>query len=194
MDQQCPPGVDPDFAESDEALRRVYGETALFSRVGAFTLVHLDSPAEDEIARRVADFDPDEFFFDDCPLCMSAKAEGGHIVFDGPERDDPLRDGPAAEAFDAGLAELAATAETFGGEVARAAPVDLAARYGEHVGSLHDRIVETLWSQESAERVEVFERQFARALTTVETSQSRPSQATPRKSKSSALGFFSRAR
>ena len=33
-----------------------------------------------------------------------------------------------------------------------------------------------------------------RGLTTVETSRSRPSQATPRKSKSSALGFFSRAR
>jgi len=168
MDQQCPPGVDPDFAESDEALRRVYGETALFSRVGAFTLVHLDSPAEEEIARRVADFDPDAFFFDDCPLCMSAKTEGGHIVFDGPEREDPLRDGPAGEAFDAGLAELAAAAETFAEAVAFAAPADVAARYTEHVGGLHDRLVETLWSQESEERVEVFERQFARALTTVE--------------------------
>jgi hypothetical protein len=159
---------DTDFAESDDALRRVYGEHARFSRVGAFTLVHLDSPAEDEIARRVADFDPDEFFFDDCPLCMSAKAEGGHIVFDGPERDDPLRDGPAAEAFDEGLAELAAATETFTSAVAEAAPAELVALYGEHVGCLHDRLVETLWSQESAERVEIFERQFARALTTVE--------------------------
>ena len=163
MDQQ-----DPEFAESDEALRRVYGESAVFSRVGAFTLVHLDSPAEDEIARRVADFDPDEFFFDDCPLCSSAKAEGGHIVFDGPEQDDPLRDGPVAEAFDAGLAELAAATEAFAAEVERAVPPDLAARYGELVGGLHDRLVETLWSQESEERIEIFERQFARALTTVE--------------------------
>lgn len=153
--------------ESDDALRRVYGEHAQFSRVGTFTLVHLDSPAPEEVARRVADFNPDEFFFDDCPLCMSARTEGGHIVFDGPEREDPLRDGEAASAFEAGLASLAAAAEAFAEDVDATVPAELAGRYHEDVVDLHDRLVETLWSQESTERVEVFERQFTRALTTI---------------------------
>jgi hypothetical protein len=165
MDQDM--WTDADSAESDDALRRVYGDHALFSRVGSFTLVHLDSPAPDEVARRVADFDPDEFFFDDCPLCQSARAEGGHIVFDGPEREDPLRDGVASRAFEAALSDLAEAAEALGACVEAAAPAPLAARVREDVLDLHDRLVETLWSQESAERVEVFERQFARALTTL---------------------------
>ena len=56
--------------ESDEDLRLIYGPNAHISRVGRFTLVHLDSPSMDEVARRVAEFDPNQFFFDDCPLCV----------------------------------------------------------------------------------------------------------------------------
>ncbi len=159
--------TDPEMAESDDALRRVYGEHAVFSRVGAFTLVHLDSPAEAEITRRIAEFDPDEFFFDDCPLCQSARAEGGHIVFDGPEPEDPLRDGPASQSFESGLSELAGAAEEFGEIVGPTLSAELATRYREDVEGLHDRMVEALWSQESRERVELFEQQFARALTTI---------------------------
>ena len=78
--------------ESDEALRRVYGEEATFSRVGAFTLVHLDRPSSDEIARRIREFDPNEFFFDECVLCQQAKAAGGHVVFDSNLEDDALEE------------------------------------------------------------------------------------------------------
>lgn len=78
----------PSAPESDSDLRRIYGEHAQFSRIGAFTLVHLDSPSDSVIAQRVAEFDADDFFFDDCPLCVAAKADGGHIVFDGTEGDD----------------------------------------------------------------------------------------------------------
>jgi hypothetical protein len=77
-------------SESDDALRRVYGDDATFSRVGAFTLVHLDGPSGDEIAKRVREFDPNEFFFDDCVLCQQAKATGGHIVFDSNLDDEAL--------------------------------------------------------------------------------------------------------
>jgi hypothetical protein len=168
MDRKPQTGGDAGYAESDDALRRVYGDAAVFSRVGAFTLVHLDSPEPDEVARREAEFDPDQFFFDDCPLCQSARAEGGHVVFDGPEREDPLRDGSASEAFEAGLAALAEAAGALTGDVLVDARGPLAARYRDDVADLHDRLVETLWSTESAERVEVFERQFARALTTIE--------------------------
>src|SRR4051794_25433747 len=68
--------------ESDAALRGVYGEDAKFSRIGPFTLVHLDDPPDSVVAERTSGFDPDEYFFDGCPLCEAAKASGGHIVFD----------------------------------------------------------------------------------------------------------------
>ena len=34
--------TDEDAFESEDALRRVYGDDAVFSRDGVFTLVHLD--------------------------------------------------------------------------------------------------------------------------------------------------------
>jgi hypothetical protein len=68
--------------DSDDSLRRVYGDTAVFSHVGNFTLVHLDNPTREQVERRTAEFRPDDFFLDDCPLCCQAKQEGGHVVFD----------------------------------------------------------------------------------------------------------------
>ena len=64
--------TDEDAFESEDALRRVYGDDAVFSRVGVFTLVHLDSPTPEIIARRTSEFDPREFFVDDCPLCQAS--------------------------------------------------------------------------------------------------------------------------
>jgi hypothetical protein len=68
--------------DSAEQLRRIYGEHAMISRVDRFVLVHLDNPSEDEIHRRIEEFNPDDFFFDDCYLCQLAKQEGGHVIFD----------------------------------------------------------------------------------------------------------------
>jgi hypothetical protein len=164
--------------ESDDALRRVYGEKAQFSRVGSFTLVHLDEPSPEEILRRETEFDPDDFFFDDCPLCVAAKAEGGHIVFDGSD-DDPLRsttyepagpkgDGPSpAVSFDLALVEVASAAEALGELVREACPEELISRYEAEVAVLHERFVETLWAEESTRRIECFERLLVRALTTL---------------------------
>ncbi|MDQ2675178.1 MAG: hypothetical protein M3Y34_00075 [Actinomycetota bacterium] len=87
--------------ESDEELRRVYGEDAVFSRVGKFTLVHLDSPTEEAIAKRTSEFDPDEFFFDECVLCAQAKAAGGHVVFDSSADEDDSSEAYAEEADEA---------------------------------------------------------------------------------------------
>lgn len=50
-----------DIHETDEQLRQVYGPDAVFTRVGNFTLVHLDNPCPNTIARRVNEFDPREF-------------------------------------------------------------------------------------------------------------------------------------
>ncbi len=66
-------------------ITRLYGEGAIASTVGRFTLVHLDRPSAEQIAERVLGFDPGKYFFDDCPLCEIARRDGGHIVFDAQE-------------------------------------------------------------------------------------------------------------
>lgn len=74
--------------ESDDELRRVYGDGAVFSRVGVFTLVHLDNPTPETVVRRTTEFDPNEFFVDDCPLCQASRDGGGHFVFAGTVYED----------------------------------------------------------------------------------------------------------
>ena len=69
-------------ARLERGLRRAYGETAVFSHVGNFTLVHLDSPTPEVIARRVAEFNPNDLIDDDCPLCQMVLTRGGQIVYD----------------------------------------------------------------------------------------------------------------
>lgn len=76
--------MQPASAPSDADIRAIYGAGARISRVGEFALVHLDRPSKALIARRTRNFKPDEFFFDDCPLCRLAKA-GGIIVYDNPD-------------------------------------------------------------------------------------------------------------
>ncbi len=68
--------------ETDESLRQMFGENAIITRVGRFNLVHLDNPDEGELERRIRDFDPDEYFEADCPLCRLMREEGGNIVYD----------------------------------------------------------------------------------------------------------------
>lgn len=69
--------------ESDEELKKMFGDNAVITRVGRFNLVHLDNPSEVELERRIRAFDPDEYFEDDCPLCRMMRDEGGNIVYDG---------------------------------------------------------------------------------------------------------------
>jgi len=54
---------------------------AIFSRKGAFVLVHLDRPSPELLRYRTEEFDPDAFFCSDCPLCQMIK-EGGVLIFD----------------------------------------------------------------------------------------------------------------
>lgn len=62
-------------------LREVYyGDTAVFSQVGRFTLVHLDSPTPELVAKREAQFNPESFFFNDCELCLSALAKKHPVI------------------------------------------------------------------------------------------------------------------
>jgi hypothetical protein len=69
-------------SDSVEELREIFGDDAVISRTGRFNLIHLDRPTQQEVERRTAEFDPDEFFEDDCPLCRMLKGEGGNIVYD----------------------------------------------------------------------------------------------------------------
>jgi len=81
------------FMFSDEEIRFTYGKDALISRKGRFVLIHLDRPSQALIRARTDEFDPDEFFLDECPMCQMAK-DSGVVVFDDRalEEDDILVD------------------------------------------------------------------------------------------------------
>jgi hypothetical protein len=72
---------------SDEEIYFMYGKTAVISRSGSFTLVHLDRPSAELVRCRTEEFDPDDFFEDDCPICRMLKS-GGVIIFDDSFCDD----------------------------------------------------------------------------------------------------------
>jgi hypothetical protein len=153
--------------DTEDDLRKMYGEHALFSHVGGFTLIHLDKPSEEVVSKRVREFDPGEFFFDDCPLCQMAMREGGHIVFDDYDEADepPTPEGettPSAE-FDRALVALGSEAESFARRFGDTVPEGLARRYFEDVDDLSDRLIELLWAEESSRRGELVEELVARA-------------------------------
>jgi hypothetical protein len=66
---------------SNKEIRALYGKNAVISRKGSFALVHLDRPSKAIIRRRRREFDPDEFFCPDCPLCQLLRGSGV-VVFD----------------------------------------------------------------------------------------------------------------
>jgi hypothetical protein len=65
----------------------MYGKNAVISRKGSFTLVHLDRPSAELVRVRTENFDPDEFFDCNCPICDLTK-EGGIVVFDDSPYDE----------------------------------------------------------------------------------------------------------
>jgi hypothetical protein len=72
---------------SDEDVFFMYGKQAVISRKGRFTLVHLDRPTTELVRVRTENFDPDEFFDCNCPICDLTK-EGGIVVFDDSPFDE----------------------------------------------------------------------------------------------------------
>ena len=72
---------------SDEEIFFMYGKDAVISRKGRFTLVHLDRPSTELVRVRTENFNPDEFFDCNCPICELTK-EGGIVVFDDSPYDE----------------------------------------------------------------------------------------------------------
>ena len=72
---------------SDDEIFFLYGKAAVVSRKSGFTLVHLDRPSADLVRVRTENFDPDEFFDSECPICELTK-EGGVVVFDDSAYDE----------------------------------------------------------------------------------------------------------
>ena len=72
---------------SDDEIFFIYGKNAVISRKGRFTLVHLDRPTTELVRVRTENFEPDEFFDCNCPICALTK-EGGIVVFDDSPFDE----------------------------------------------------------------------------------------------------------
>lgn len=72
---------------SDEEILFMYGNNAVISRKGRFTLVHLDRPSAELVRARTDSFDPEDFFKCDCRICQLTK-EGGIVIFDDSAYED----------------------------------------------------------------------------------------------------------
>ena len=72
---------------SDEEILFMYGNDAVISRSGRFTLVHLDRPSAELVRARTETFDPEEFFRCDCRICQLTK-DGGIVIFDDSAYED----------------------------------------------------------------------------------------------------------
>ena len=66
----------------ERELRKAFGKAATFTHVGKFTLVHLDRPSAETVAKRLAEFDPRDLVDDDCPMCQMILESGGQVVYD----------------------------------------------------------------------------------------------------------------
>jgi len=66
---------------STKEIRLLYGKDAIVSRKGRFVLVHLDRPSAALVRARTSEFDPEQFFDSQCPLCQMIK-DRGVVVFD----------------------------------------------------------------------------------------------------------------
>jgi len=72
---------------SDNEIFFLYGNDAVISRKGRFTLVHLDRPSAGLVRVRTEAFNPEEFFKCDCRICQLTK-EGGVVIFDDSAYED----------------------------------------------------------------------------------------------------------
>jgi hypothetical protein len=81
---------------TDDEIRTIYGDVPI-SRQGRYVLVHVDRPSPMVIETRTREFNPDEFFTDECPLCQLLRDQGV-IVFDerlfADEEDGDASDDP----------------------------------------------------------------------------------------------------
>lgn len=68
--------------QKEKELKLMFGKNAVVSRIGKFNLIHLDNPSPQEEARRVRNFNPDNLFEDDCPICSMLKKQGGNVIYD----------------------------------------------------------------------------------------------------------------
>jgi hypothetical protein len=72
---------------SNEEILFMYGRNAVITRKGRFTLVHLDRPSAELARIRTKNFEPNEFFKCDCPICELTK-ETGIVIFDDSTYDE----------------------------------------------------------------------------------------------------------
>jgi len=65
-------------------LTKVYGKNIIVSRIKGYNIIHLDSPTEKTIKKRIKkimDGHVDNDLEDDCPLCQTMKSQPCDIVY-----------------------------------------------------------------------------------------------------------------
>ncbi|MDP2904871.1 MAG: hypothetical protein Q8O22_01040 [Candidatus Omnitrophota bacterium] len=78
--------LNPDAGyQSDEYYKQLYGKSAIITRLGNITIVHLDRPNKNKIQQRKEEIIHEELngeaFFDDCPLCQAMKKHPYDVVY-----------------------------------------------------------------------------------------------------------------
>ena len=71
--------------QSNEYYKQLYGKSAIITRLGDITIVHLDRPNKKEIQKRKEEIMREELtgeaFFDGCPLCQEMKKHPYDVVY-----------------------------------------------------------------------------------------------------------------
>ncbi len=77
----CPAeGTGGKHMQNNDDLREMFGPKAVFTRIGAITLVHLDHPSLKDIRERIAQAQRETKEPADCPLCELVRRQGGYTI------------------------------------------------------------------------------------------------------------------
>ena len=72
---------------NDATYRKRYGNQVQISRLGKITIIHLDSPSEKTIKKRIEEVINEEItgdaLEDNCPLCQELRNHPYEVVYDG---------------------------------------------------------------------------------------------------------------
>lgn len=77
----------------DSFYKKHYGLNAVVTRLGKINIVHLDSPSQETIQKRIEEITREEItgeaWDDDCPCCRMIKDEPHDVIYPGEIEGEP---------------------------------------------------------------------------------------------------------